>query len=168
LAFYDTDEITLERIQPQSFFDMLRPSFVQRMINEQVKVLFEVTKNDEDAIIATGAILPSDGGCADILPMLGAVIHIKRSVDNARADALQSDGITMVRVGRDGEAIEGSEINMSAKAVDAYASDLPLLERISGFTVENDDGISIGVDRLVSLIKFIDESSKNEGKDETH
>ncbi|GHU49063.1 shikimate kinase [Clostridia bacterium] len=156
LPFYDTDLLAVERIKPKSMVDMLRPSFVRRMIVEQVNAIIELAENDESAIIATGASLPSDGGCADILPKLGTVIHIKRSVDSARDDAIQNSGLTLVRIGDDGKAVQGSEINMSAKAVELYASDLPLLESISDYAIENDGDINNGADKLVALIRSIE------------
>jgi shikimate kinase len=162
LPFYDTDKLAVERMNPQSRFELLRPSFARRLIDEQVNALIELAQKDESAIIATGATFPSDAGCADILPKIGKVIHIKRSVDFARADAIRSGGLTLVSIGDDGKPISGSEINLSAKAVDAYVSDLPLLESISGFTIENDGDISSGVNKLVALIQSIKEMQHSE------
>ncbi|MDR1538555.1 MAG: hypothetical protein LBU32_11285 [Clostridiales bacterium] len=34
LPFYDTDELAVERISPKSRFDMLRPAFIQKAIDE--------------------------------------------------------------------------------------------------------------------------------------
>jgi shikimate kinase len=157
LPFYDTDELAVERIKPQRMFDMIRLSFSRRAIDEQINALFEVAQKDESAIIATGAMLPLDAGCAGILPKLGAVIHIERSIGSARADAIQEGGLILVRMGDDGKPIQGSEINMRAKAVEEYASDLPLLKSIAGFTIENDGNISDGVNKLVALIQSIKE-----------
>ncbi|MDR1536708.1 MAG: hypothetical protein LBU32_01700 [Clostridiales bacterium] len=162
LPFYDTDELAVERMNPQSIFDMFRPSFFQRAIYEQVNALIELSHTDESAIIATGAPLLSDAGCADILPKIGVVIHVRRSVDSARNDAIQRGGLTLVSVGDDGNALKGSEINLSARAVEEYASDLPLLEKISDFTLDNDGDINSGTDKLVALIRSICKMQKRD------
>ncbi|MDR1538554.1 MAG: hypothetical protein LBU32_11280 [Clostridiales bacterium] len=74
----------------------------------------------------------------------------------------------MVRVGDDGNAVKGSEINLSAKAVEAYDTDLPFLESISDFTLDNDGDINNGADKLVALINSIKECKKSEGEYENH
>jgi hypothetical protein len=62
-----------------------------------------------------------------------------------------------------------SEIaKIRAKAVDGYASDVPLLESVSDFTIENDGDINNGVNNLVALIQSITEMPKREVKNTYH
>ncbi|GHU43084.1 hypothetical protein FACS1894111_08080 [Clostridia bacterium] len=150
LSFYDTDKLAAERIRPQSSFEALHSWFIQKRLDEQKYILKELAKKDESAIIATGAWLPSDAGCADFLPYMGIVIHIKRNIDSARAAALRQPGF--VQIDKDRKPVPNG-INMNVMAVNDYASDLPLLESISDFTIENDDEISDGTDKLVALIQ---------------
>jgi hypothetical protein len=87
-----------------------------RIADEQANILRELAQKDESAMLAIGAPVPVDAGCADILPKMGIVIHIKRSVDAARADAIDSGGLTLVRIGDGGEPVRDSEINVRAQS----------------------------------------------------
>jgi shikimate kinase len=154
LPFYDTDRLSVEKInlQRSNFFSL---SSVSRLIEAQKEVLFEIVQKDESAIIATGAILPVEGGLSDMLSKIGIVIHIKRNIELARADALNKKGMIMVPIGENGERLHEMAINMSEKAVEKYATDLPILEKISRFAIKNNDDIESGVEKLVELITRI-------------
>ncbi|MDR2666581.1 MAG: hypothetical protein LBB34_00470 [Holosporales bacterium] len=151
LPFYDTDSLSFKKINPKRFH-FFSPSSSHRLIEVQKEVLFEIIQKDESAIIATGAILPVDGGLSDILPKVGIVIHIERSIELARASALKEKGIIMVQIGEDRKPLPGTEINMNEKAVETYATDLPVLKKISHFAIENNDDIESSVEKLVKLI----------------
>ncbi|MDR1473205.1 MAG: hypothetical protein LBI41_01375 [Lactobacillales bacterium] len=151
LPFYDTDTLSAEKMKLQglNFFSM---SYANRLIEMQEKILLEIIQKDESSIIATGAILPVDGGLDDILPKIGIVIHIKRNIEFACASALDKKGMIMIQIGENGKPLPETEINMSEKAVEAYATDLPVLEKISHFAIENNDDIESGVEKLAALI----------------
>jgi shikimate kinase len=149
LPFYETDTLASEKVWRFSPFSL---SSARRLVEVQKEVLLEIVQKDESAIIATGAILPVDGGLSDILPEIGTVIHIERSIELARAAALNEKGIVLVQIDENRKPIPGTEINMSEKAVEKYATDLPILEKIAHFTVENNGDIESGVEKLVKLI----------------
>ncbi|GHU14827.1 shikimate kinase [Alphaproteobacteria bacterium] len=151
LPFYDTDKLSVDKmkLKRSNFFTL---SSACQVVAAQEEVLFEIVQKDEDAIIATGAILPVDGGLCDILPKIGIVIHIKRNIELARAGALGKRRMIMVAIDENGEPLPGTEINMSEKVVEKYATDLPVLEKISHFAVENNDDIESGVEKLIELI----------------
>jgi shikimate kinase len=151
LPFYDTDKLATKKIDPKRFH-FFSLSYADRFIEVQKEVLFEIVSKDESSIIATGAILPIDAGLDYILPKIGTVIHIKRNIELARADAISKNSLTMVPIGENGERLYKEAINMSEKAVEKYAKDLPILEEISHFAVENNDDIESGVEKLVKLL----------------
>ncbi|MDR2067594.1 MAG: hypothetical protein LBP41_01230 [Holosporaceae bacterium] len=151
LPFYDTDKLVIKKINPKHshFFSL---SYADRLVEVQKEVLFEIVSKDESSIIATGAILPVDGRLDYILPKIGTIIHIKRNIELARADAISKNSLIMVPIGENGERLYEEAINMSEKTVEKYATDLPILEKISHFAIENNDGIESGVEKLVKLI----------------
>jgi shikimate kinase len=151
LPFYDTDTLSTEKMKLQgvNFFSM---SYAYRLAEMQEEVLLEIIQKDESSIIATGAILPVDGGLEDILPKIGIVIHIKRNIELARASALGRGGMIMIQIGENGKPLPETEINMNEKAVEEYATDLPVLEKISHFVIENNDDIESSVEKLAELI----------------
>ena len=165
LPFYDTDRIAVERVQPRSRLDVFRSWYTEKLIDEQINAIFELAQKDEDAIISTGAALPTDGGCAGILPKLGVVIHIKRDINSAREDAKNNSGC-WVSLDENKKPIPGSEIFMGEKAVDLYECDLPIHESIANYTIENDGEISGGVEKLVALIKSLKETATKSAHDD--
>jgi len=152
LPFYDTDTCSTEkmRLQGLNFFSI---SSANRLLEMQEEILLEIAQKDESSIIATGAILPVDGRLDDILPKIGTVIHIKRNIELVLASARDKRGMIMVKIGENGQPLPETIINMSEKAVEEYATDLPVLEEISHFAIENNDDIESGVKKLVELIE---------------
>jgi shikimate kinase len=151
LPFYDTDTLSAEKMKLQglNFFSL---SYSNRLVEMQEEILLEIIQKDESSIIATGAILAVDGGLEEILPKIGIIIHIKRNIELARASALEGGGMFMVQIGENGKPLPETVINMSEKAVEEYATDLPVLERISHFAIENNDDVERGVEKLAELI----------------
>jgi shikimate kinase len=150
LPFYDIDWLSMERIHPKTPLEFFKPDFAQKLMNEKVKSIVELANKNETSIIDAGASLPCDSNWADNLQKRGTVIHITRNINSARATENEVGGVVVLRVNEEGDMDPGDPIH--GNVVDMYQSDLPLLKRISDFTIENDGDISAGVEKLVVLI----------------
>lgn len=150
MPFYDTDEITKQKLRFSSLLDLFDAGVNRHLINVQRKIFMEIVDDGEDSIVSTSAVLPVDGGLQYELPKLGTIIHIKRDIDLARESAKNERGLVMKFLATDDDPEE--IIDMSVEAVNKYATDLPVLERIAHFAIENNGSIDEGTQKLIEVI----------------
>lgn len=151
MPFYDVDKITKQKVKCRSLLDLFDTGVSRHLIHLQREIFREVIDSDDkDSIISLSAALPVDGGLQYELPELGTIIHIKRDIDLARESARKEHGIVMKFLATDTDPEE--IIDMSVEAVNKYATDLPVLERIAHFEIENNETIDEGTQKLVEVI----------------
>ncbi len=153
LPFYDTDEISKKkRSRPDSLFDLFRTG--NEVLTSMKEAWFELAEKYEDAVVAVSPPLIVDCNLYKVLPKFGTLIHIERDLEQAKKAAKAAPGLVMRYETKEGEP-ESDDIYFSVEAVQRYATDLPVLRSIANFTVENIGSFEENVQKVVDIIKFV-------------
>jgi shikimate kinase len=142
MPFYDTDKMVTDKIGLINPADIFRPSFQQRFYEEQLNAVKELVSLKAPAIIATGAEVALIPQCALLLREMGTVILIKRDVQLLLEDASKRTHRLVLRNDK------GVEIDMNAKAVEEYAKEIKIYEKVAHKIFENNG------DKKSAVIKF--------------
>ncbi len=160
LPFYDIDEISeKKRSRPDSLFDLFHSG--NKMLTAMKEAFFELAEKDEDAVVAISPPLIVDGNLYKILPKFGKLIHVERDLELAKKAAKAAPGFVMRSVKMNVEDEPEPDIYLSVEAVQKYATDLPVLRSIANFTVENTGSFEENVQKVVDIIKSI-QNTENE------
>jgi len=80
IRFFDMDKIFMEKINLLDPTDIFRIALNGQFINEQKKIMFELSKLKCSAIISTGAEVALIPEAVRLKKKMGAVIHIQRNL----------------------------------------------------------------------------------------
>ena len=154
IPFFDTDAMAKSKVGEIRFFDVLNPRFSMLFHKEEINDVFELTEIDTSAVVATGAEVALITGCAKTLQSMGPIIHIKREV-KIILDELEKnvDSRLVLR-----EVNNGTILDFGVKSVEEYSKSLPQYEAAADFTIDNNGSEDEGVEKLVALIKAIEEN----------
>jgi len=152
IPFFDTDSLTVNRMNLENPFDIFRSAFNGRFMIEQLNVMNELDTHEGSAIIATGAEIALMPECVKLMKKMGTVIHIHRNPINA-IDSLKNNDHRMVM----SQIVDGKEtslkIDMQEEAVKMYAKELAHYEALANFTLENNGSEDEGLEKLITLIE---------------
>ena len=148
LPFFDTDEMTVEKLKLENPIDIFRSVFNMRFISAQRAAIIELAGLEGNAIIATGAEVALEPECAGRMRAAGTIIHIKRKPEIVLSD-LRSSGKSRLVLRN---VTNGTEIDMQEGAVNLYMEEFSQYEAIADLVLENNGTEDEGVQKLVMLI----------------
>jgi shikimate kinase len=148
MPFYDTDKMVTDKIGLIHPFDIFRGSFQQRFYEEQINAVIELVSLKSSAIIATGAEVALIPKCALLLREMGTVIFIKRDVQLLLEDVSKREHRLVLR---DDKA--DLEIDMDAKAVEEYAKEIKVYEKVAHKIFENNGDAESAVTKFTEFLK---------------
>ena len=148
IPFFDTDSLTVEKLNLEHPTEIFRTVFNQRFLTEQYKVMAELAEQKGSAIVATGAEVALRPECAKLMQKIGTIIHIQRKPDIALAE-YKNNGKRVI-VMRDVK--NNIEIDMQAEAIKIYAQEYLEYETLADLTLENNGSEDEGLEKLIALI----------------
>jgi shikimate kinase len=149
MGFYDTDVFTRERASARRRLLPMSIAFAEVLVEEETKVMEELTQTANRLIIATGADVALRTRTVNIIKNLGTLIYIKRDPDLIIADIRENKRHSWIM-----ENMETHEvINLRELAVTEYAKCRSDYEAIADITLENNGGEDAGLEQLVTIIK---------------
>jgi shikimate kinase len=147
MPFYDTDEMVTDKLALDNLADIFRPSFQRLFYEGQLHAVTELGSLKAPAVIATGAEVALMPQCVSLLREMGTVILIKRDVP-LLLDAVSKRTRRLVL--RDST---GVEIDMNAKAVEEYAKELAVYEKVAHKVFENNGDEKSSVTKFTGFLK---------------
>jgi shikimate kinase len=152
MPFYDTDKMVTDKVGLGHIADIFRPSFQQRFYEEQINAVIELVSLKAPAIIATGAEVALMPKCASLLREMGMVILIKRDVQLLLEDVSKRTHRLVLR-----DDANGLEIDMNAKAVEEYAKEIKVYEKVAHKVFENNGDEESALTKFTEFLKGIEE-----------
>ena len=146
LPFYDTDTLITERLKSDKLIDYLKMAFNGQFIYTQKRIMFELSHLKGPAIISTGAEVALIPECAALMKKMGKVIHIKRKLKFALADARLNSKNTIVM------KRNGIEVDMQKEGLDLYMEEYSQYEKIADLNLNNNGTEHEGLEKLTSMI----------------
>jgi shikimate kinase len=131
MPFYDTDTMVTDKMDLVNPADIFRPSFQQQFYDGQLTAVKELALLKVPAIIATGAEVALMPQCVSLLQKMGTVVLIKRDVQLMLEDVSKRTRGFILTDGK------GMEIDMNAKAVEEYAKEIKVYEKVAHKIFEN-------------------------------
>jgi shikimate kinase len=151
MPFYDTDKMVTDKMGVVHPADIFRASFQQRFYEEQINAVIELVSLKAPAIIATGAEVALIPKCALLLREMGTVVLIKRDVQLLLEDVSKRDHRLVLR-----DDANGLEIDMDAKAVEEYAKEIKIYEKVAHKIFENNSDEESAVTEFTEFLKGIE------------
>jgi shikimate kinase len=152
LPFFDTDEMTCDRLKlqenPIRIFSML---FNGQFLAAQRDAVYELAELDDTALISTGAEVALQPDCAVLLQKMGTIIHIQRKPEIVLAGLQKSNspGPVLRNIST------GEDINMQEGSVKIYAEEYSRYEALADLTLKNNGSEDEGVEKLAMLIDLL-------------
>jgi shikimate kinase len=151
MPFYDTDDMAVNKIGKPSVNDLFRYHYHERLREEQINAVIEISNLNDPAIVATGAEIALIYECVKTMKNVGYIINIKREVQSIIDDLKESTGSRLVLVDEN----NGTKINMQEKAVILYSEHLSEYKTAADLNMNNNGSEDEGVERLEFLIQAI-------------
>lgn len=148
LPFFDTDVMAYNKLKLENPFDLLKPSVLMKLRDEQYYAMLELSKYDGSAIIATGAEIALMPECVELMKNMGTIIHIERKFETVLDEIKKDDNKGLVFCYEK----SGTEIVAQEENVRIYSCELSQYEALSDITMENNGSENEGVEKLVTLI----------------
>jgi shikimate kinase len=153
LKFFDTDELTYNRLGLSNPADIFRAANMSRFVSFQVEVIKKLSKTARRSIISTGAECGLSAEIIDILRKMGGIVCIKRDAKIILDEMRRLDKSHIIL-----KSDTGHEIDMNEMAVIEYQKEEKTYETIADFMLENNGDAKEGAEKLAEIARSYFES----------
>ena len=131
LSFFDTDLLMIDKANLDSYADYIRIALNGQFISIQKEIMVDLSKDESNAVISTGAEVALIPECAAIMKKMGTIIHIQRDPEVILTD---------------------SKIPIHSEGIRLYMKDYSQYEALADLSFNNNGTEAEGLEKLLELV----------------